>query len=82
MARRGRGAEDNAKVVPFYERMGFQLWEPSKPLESQDAHNGNKARADDKAEGGRPKQRIKGDHGIVMVREFPGVAAGKDGDGD
>lgn len=69
-------AEDNVKVVPFYERRGFQLWEPSEPFESQDTHNG------DKAEGGRPKRRVKGDHGIVMVREFPGVAAGKVGDGD
>lgn len=49
---------------------------------AENTHNGDKAEADDKAEGGRPKRRIKGDHGIVMVREFPGVAAGKVGDGD
>lgn len=68
-------ADDNAKVVRFHERMEFQLWEAPG---SQAADDG----AEDTHNGVRPKRRIKGDHGIVMMREFPGVAAGKVGDGD
>lgn len=67
-------AEDNAKVVPFYERMGFRLWQD----EAEDDDGNKTDGAKDCAEGGKPKRRVKGG-GIVLVREFPGAAAGKVG---
>ncbi|KAF7543438.1 hypothetical protein G7Z17_g10735 [Cylindrodendrum hubeiense] len=73
--------------------MGFRLWEPPQEEDRADdddaarAGNGENAEAeaaaeaDTRTEGGRPKRKVKGDGGIVLVREFPG-AAGKAGDAD
>ncbi|KAK7422939.1 hypothetical protein QQZ08_009297 [Neonectria magnoliae] len=63
-------AEDNAKVVPFYLRMGFRLWD--------EGDDGDEAE-DCGAEEGKPKRRVQGGGGIVLVREFPGTATGTAG---
>ncbi|KAH6894452.1 hypothetical protein B0T10DRAFT_480489 [Thelonectria olida] len=86
-------AADNAKVVPFYERMGFRLWEEEDDESHQQPHQqdeqdydkdkdkpqGEKSETEPGAEGGNAKRGGS----IVMVREFLGGAAlrpGKLGD--
>ncbi|KAH7175442.1 hypothetical protein EDB81DRAFT_939594 [Dactylonectria macrodidyma] len=81
-------ADDNAKVVPFYERMGFRLWEDDDDADSGGHGQGPEAdafadaAAADSTKGGMPKRKIKVDGSIVLVREFSGAAAGSVGDAD
>ncbi|KAH7157429.1 hypothetical protein B0J13DRAFT_541737 [Dactylonectria estremocensis] len=88
-------ADDNAKVVPFYERMGFRLWEEAHDDDDGDGDEAEAfadaaAAADEdvstkgsrSSKGDMPKRKVKVDGSIVLVREFSGAAAGSIGGAD
>jgi hypothetical protein len=85
-------AADNGKVVPFYERMGFRLWEdkdnhdenheqPSQQQqqEEQDKNNGKHQGEKSETEPGAEGGNAKRGGSILMVREFLGGAGMRPG---